>query len=230
MELSSLKKYISEEELNKPHFQTRDLICRFKLVEIYQNLYLGMKNYQFSKFQGKYGDLVPKGELKEWLPQMFLQNTYLYYNVCIEFSWKMIYFYYKIENKNYTEKEIYGIEKNITYDDFLEFLNQQSENLTDEEEKDKQKVISLVNEFYKDEFIEKFREDCKYIKHRGAFDIFGLYNDETQLFAVEGGKCDIDIPKFKEFDRTENEKILYEFYTKFCDYIEKVIELTVNSL
>ena len=35
----------------------------------------------------------------------------------------MIYFYYKIKNKNYTEKEIYEIEKNITYDDFLEFLN-----------------------------------------------------------------------------------------------------------
>lgn len=55
----------------------QDLLCRFKLTQVYQNFCIARMNCIFSDKKNNYGDLDPENKNKEWLEKIFLQNALL---------------------------------------------------------------------------------------------------------------------------------------------------------
>lgn len=211
----------------------QDLLCRFKLTQVYQNFCVARMNCIFSDENTNYGDLDPEGKNKEWIKKLFLQNALLYYNICVDLSWCMAYFYCipKQEgNFNITNEEIEAIEKEINYDSLHEFLNMQL-NIADKKEKViLEELKKLITEFWNEKIPEGFRQDYNFIKHRGTFDIFDSIakNENVALFVVESSEPDITIPKFKEFDSEKYINILRNFHTVFLEYIDNMIDIIIN--
>lgn len=211
----------------------QDLLCRFKLTQVYQNFCIARMNCIFSDKNNNYGDLDSKGENKEWLEKIFLQNALLYYNICVDLSWCIVYFYCvskSEENFNITEKEIEKIEKEINYDNLIVCL-EKSLKLSDlKEKKTLEKILELTTEFWSNKMPEAFREDYNYIKHRGTFDIFNYFRDDEKiaLFLIDGNKPNIIIPSFREFDSEEYIIILKDFHISFLKYINDLIDIIIK--
>lgn len=210
----------------------QDLLCRFKLVQVYQNFCIARANFIFSDKDTNYGELDPDGKNKYWLEKFFLQNALLYYNICIDLSWVMVYFYYipkKEEEFNITEKEIEEIEKGVSYDNLLAFLKIQV-NLADSKERIiLEKIIELITEFYNNKIPEDFRKDYNYIKHRGTYDIFDTEDNVTTIqFLVNNKEPNISIPKFKTFDNEKYIDILKKFHKSFLEYINQIIDIIIK--
>lgn len=208
----------------------QDLLCRFKLAQIYQNFCLARMNCIFSNKNTDYGELDSEGKNKEWLEKMFIQNAIVYYNFCIDLSWQMVFFYCvskSDEDFNITEEKISEIENNVTFDSLHELLKFQLS--IQNQNNELQKLLDLVTEFWTKNLPENFRQDYNYIKHRGTLDIFGISKKENKYpFKFEEHKINITVPDFKTLDVSQYTETLKSFHQLFYKYIESLIEIIVE--
>lgn len=211
----------------------QDLLCRFKLTQVYQNFCIARMNCIFSDKKNNYGDLDPENKNKEWLEKIFLQNALLYYNICVDLSWCMVYFYCASKSEesfNITEKEIEKIEEEINYDNLKARLEMSLKISNFKDKKKLERILELTTEFWNDKIPKEFRQDYNYIKHRGTFDIFDDFkNDEnTSLFLIDGIKPNITVPRFKKFDSEEYINILRDFHVSFLKYMNDLIDIIIK--
>ena len=212
----------------------QDLLCRFKLKQVYQNLCIARINCIFPDEKNNYGDLDPEGKNKKWIKNLFLQNALLYYNICIDLSWCMVYFYYvpKKEGKfNIDNEEIEEIENVITYDSLQSYLTSHLIMLDDNDEEKVilEEIIKLTSEFWCNKIPEGFRKDYNYIKHKGTFDIFDTGKNKVEaLFLINGNNPNITIHKFKEFDSEKYIYVLRNFHNIFLEYMDSIINIIIK--
>lgn len=208
----------------------QDLLCRFKLLQIYQNFCIARTNCIFSNQNTNYGELDPEGNNKGWLEKLFLQNAMIYYNFCIDLSWQMVYFYCitKSDEKfNITEEEIKKIENDITLESLQELLKCQLS--LKKENSNLQRLLELITEFWNNKLPGNFREDYNYIKHRGALAIFeNIRGDSNLPIEFKGHQIDIFIPKLKKLDLSQYTSMLKNFHQLFYEYIEEIIKITIS--
>lgn len=205
----------------------RDLICRFKLKQIYQNFLIARMQCILAEENIKLRELSQNG-----VENLFLQNALIYYNSCIDLSWQLVYFYYmpKREGKfNITNEELEKEEKTMKN---LEKLQKRLESKPLEEddiEREKREQLSqIVTEFFYKKIPERFRDNYNYIKHRGTFDIFEVETEKDSLFLVNGKKPDITIFKLKKFNSKGCINMLLDFHNAFIEYVETLIEIIIK--
>lgn len=202
----------------------RDLICRFKLRQVYQNFLIARMNCILAKEKIKLRDLG-----QNVVENFFLQNAIIYYNSCIDLSWQLIYFQYMPKEKvkfNITNEEMEEIEKKIKLKSLEKLLKEKSED--EKERKEKEKISQIVTEFSYKKIPKRFRDDYHYIKHRGTFDIFEVETETDSLFVVNGKKPDITIFRLKEFDSEGYIDMLLDFHNVFIEYMETLIEIIIK--
>lgn len=209
----------------------QDLLCRFKLRQIYHNFCVARMNVIFSEDKTNYGDLDPEGKNKKMLKNLFLQNALIYYNTCIDLSWCLVYFYCvskKDEEFNISMEEIKKIEDSINFDSLQEILKCQINISSIKEKSILEKLLNITNDFWIKNLPNDFRQDYNYIKHKGVFDIFGFESNNSELFLVNGKTPNIVIPRIKSFDSDKYMKILQEFHIKFIKYIDDIIDVIIK--
>ena len=138
--------------------------CRFKLSQIYQDYCLARANCIFADSRTNYGDLDYKEMNKVWLRKMFLQNALVYFNICIDLSWVMVYFFCVIDDNKELDKKI----NNANGTDKTMYQN----------------LKDLIEDFMENRIPEDFREDYNELKHRKAFNIIGVPQDHVSFFTI----------------------------------------------
>ena len=231
LKLPDWKTYFTQELDFYSNNERQDLICRFKLQQLYQNLCIARINFIFSNKETNYGDLNKNNENKEWISNLFLQNSLVYYNICIDLSWIMagLYFLPKKDNDfNITEEEIDKYEKSIDYENLQEQLNMQYDIANPNEKAKIDKLRTVINNFWINEIPEDFRQIYNYVKHRGTLDIFNIEKENSVLFLVNGKEPNIKIPRIKEFDAEKYIDIIINFHNLFIKYIDDLIEILIK--
>src|SRR5574344_923947 len=230
LELPNWGIYIPNEIDYDSNCERQDLLCRFKLYQVYHNFCLARMNYIFADNDNNYGDLDDDGKNKDMLEKLFLQNALLYYNFCIDISWSMIYSYYISKNEsdfNISNKKIEEFEEQVNFENLKEYLTYQSDIVNGGEKGNLEKLINIVSDFWYKKLPANFRQKYNYIKHRGVLDIFGINESEPKLFFYQGHNIDIDIFKVDNFNVTEFREILFEFHKVFIEYMNTIIEILV---
>ena len=148
--------------------ERHDLICRYKLTQIYQNFYIARMNLIFSDERTNYGSLADNGVEKEKLQKMFIQNALIYYNFCIDLSWVMVYLYCMPQRDtfNISLKEVEDAEKIVNYQFIKDYLNAQIKMV---EVNYQNKIINLletITKFWKNILNDDFRKVYNYTKHQ----------------------------------------------------------------
>lgn len=205
----------------------RDLFCRFKLSQIYQDYCLARANCIFADSRTNYGDLDYKGMNKVWLRKMFLQNALVYFNICIDLSWVMVYFFCVIDdnsNLKISQHEIDKIEKNVREKTLYKELDKKINNANGTDKTMYQNLKDLIEDFMENRIPEDFREDYNELKHRKAFNIIGVPQDQVSFF----NNSNILVLKNKEFDIDKYSSKMKEFAKEFCNYIDEIIELIIK--
>lgn len=206
-----------------------DLICRYKLTQIYQNFYIARMHLIYSNDKTNYGDL-DKNELdKDDIQKIFLQNSLIYYNFCIDLSWSMIYFFCLPQESdfNISKKEIVNAEKIVNYDFIIEYLKVQNKNVVVEYKNKISNLLKIIKEFWNKILSSEFRKMYNYTKHQGAYNLIGINVDN--FMKIEGININIDIIKSPEFDKEIITNELIDFNNEFIIYMDKIIDIVIDT-
>lgn len=210
--------------------ERHDLICRCKLMQIYQNFIIARENLIFSDERNSYGDLLEDEGDKECFQKIFVQNALLYYNFCVDLSWVLIYLYclpVNEDNFNISNEQVIKAEKIVDYTFIKEYLKAQKEHAVVGLKNDLESLLTTIKEFW--EKIDKktsFRNDYNYIKHQGAYDILGI--NPKIFFKFKGIETNIDIIESRKFDISEMTNMCVEFNNSFIEYMDKIIEIVID--
>ena len=207
----------------------QDLLCRFKLSQVYQNFCVARMNFIFSEEGTDYGDVV-QGENVTWYRKLLLQNSILYYNICVDLSWTMVYFYCVSKHDkdfNIDADEIKAIEESVTFDTLQEKLDEIISITSGEQRNILENLKTLTWDFFNKEMPENFRQDYNYIKHRGTFDVFCTNTDEV-LMEIKNKIPNIVIPRPIDFDLDKIMERLERFHKSFFNYVEQIINLIIK--
>lgn len=200
-----------------------------KIVDVYQTLCNARLNLIF--FQcNKFGELVDSDDKLsvKYAKSNFIINSLIYYNICIDLSWQVLWMFYNSESFDLMYDELYvKSTKHCDYISLIEFLKYKSVFPTTE----KKKILLLIKhitDFFSNEFTTQVREKYNYAKHRGNYHIDGLgMNDESlsiNLFGIRPLML-----KRQELDITEWYNILIDFDNKFVKYFEYIISETMPN-
>ena len=228
LKLPNWEKYATNQLDFYADTERRDLMCRYKLIQIYQNFYIARMNILFSDEKNNYGDML-NIESKQNIQKIFIQNALLYYNFCIDLSWTMIYLYCmpKRSECNITSEEVKNAEKIVDYEFLVAYLNAQYKNLKVDFKNKIKLLLDIVKKFWIKILNDDFRQIYNYIKHQGAYDILDI--NPPIFMRVEGIEIDIDIIKSPEFDVDKITAMLIEFNNEYIEYLDKIIEIIIDS-
>ena len=205
-----------------------DLVCRYKLTQIFQNFYIARLHLLYSIDKIKYGDLVndkvDEGDIKK----IFLQNALIYYNICIDLSWSMVYLFCLPQELdfNISKKEVEDGERIVNYEFITQNLEAFCKNVDVEYQNKLRKLLEIINVFWKETLTSEFRKMYNYTKHQGAYNILGINIDS--FFKIEGIEPNIDIIESPEFDKEKITKELSKFNNEFITYMDKIIEIIID--
>jgi hypothetical protein len=208
--------------------ERHDLICRHKLMQIYQNFCIARMQLIFSDDRTNYGDLADNEENKENIQKIFIQNALLYYNFCVDLSWTMVYFYFLPQKDNYniSSNEVENAEKIVNYEFLIKYLNMQLNNVDIEFQNKIKNLLEIITKFWNQILNDEFRKAYNYSKHQGAYDILGI--NIPDFFKIEGIETNIDIIKSKKFDIDKMTNMLIDFNNEFIIYIDKIINIVIE--
>lgn len=211
--------------------ERHELICRYKLMQIYQNFYIARLQLIFSNEKICYNNLIENVEDEECIRKMFVQNALLYYNFCVDLSWIMVYLYClpKDENNfNISEDSIRKAEKEVCY----EFITQTLElyiSTSNGNLKNKLKLLlNHIKQFWNDICNNSgFRNIYNYTKHQGVYDIIGI--NPKKFFNLEKIGTNIDIIESRKFDIKKMTEMCVKFNNDFIEYMDKIIDIVISS-
>lgn len=149
-------------------------------------------------------------------------NALIYYNVCIDLSWQVMWMFYNSESFDLMYDDIYTKStKNCDFISLIDFLNYKAFFPTS----DKKKILLLkdhINAFFYSQFVSEIRDKYNYMKHRGSYHIDGLgLNDESMCVSLMGANP--LMLKRKNINTGEWYDKLIDFDKKFVDYFETII-------
>lgn len=209
----------------------QDLICRHKLMQIFQNFKIARENIIFSSDSKNYGDLISCEFNSKVLKKLFVQNALLYYNFCIDLSWQMVCLFCLTKKEcdfNITNEEIKKIEKEVTFEYVIENLKYQCKIANDDTKEKLKLLLKNIDMFWNKKINDGFRNIYNYIKHQGAYDILDI-SPESKL-KIEGIDTDIKVLRSYEFNIDEMTRTCLNFNNEFIDYLERIVKIVINPL
>lgn len=205
-----------------------DLICRYKLTQIYQNFYIARMNLIYSHDKTNYGDLDKDKLDKNDIQKIFIQNSLIYYNFCIDLSWSMIYLYCLPikSNNNILKDEVDNAEKIVNYEFINNYLKSNNKNTVVEYRNKLKELLKIINEFWNQILSSEFRKMYNYTKHQGAYNLIGINLDD--FMKIEGINTNIEIIKSPEFSKDIITNELIAFNNEFIIYMDKIIDIVID--
>ena len=205
-----------------------DLICRYKLTQIYQNFYIARMHLIYSNDKINYGDLDQDELDKNDIQKIFLQNSLIYYNFCIDLSWSMAYLYCLPikSNNNILKDEVDNAEKIVNYEFINNYLKSNSKNTVVEYRNKLKELLKIINEFWNKILSSEFRKMYNYTKHQGAYNLIGINLDD--FMKIEGINTNIEIIKSPEFSKDIITNELLAFNNEFIIYMDKIIDIVID--
>lgn len=165
-----------------------------------------------------FGDFAKDDISKLYVITLLLQNSLIYYNIAVDFSWQVLWLYYNIDL-------IGHLPTNALYQESLRECNYEALLLRLTLSKNIKMRDEIVRKYFdKSSIYQKIREKYNYLKHRGTFHFQGLGMNYDSLFCSIHGKR-IPLICRKELDVQCTRKLLLEFDKEFIQYCNLIIHL-----
>lgn len=194
-----------------------------KIADVYQSLCVARANLHFLDNKD-FGDYAKDEISIRFVKSMHIQNSLIYYNIAVDYSWQVIWLYYnkELNGKKPTHQLYENAIKDCTFDELLLGLTL----VRDIKMRD-----YIVRPFFqKNKYYLSIRPQYNYLKHRGTYYIEGLgENRSTMMFAFErnGEKVDLSMVSRKELDTEATKQSLIEFDKAFVQYMNTLIQLLI---
>lgn len=192
------------------------VLAGFEIFNVYETLCLARISLDYIEYDD-FGQLISSSDDSHLtsIRKVFMQNSIIYYNICIDLSWQVLWLYYGesslelVYNEDYLEKAL----KECSYEGVLYRITLAKQ----------YKLREIVKEFYKYLKKTEIREAYNYIKHKGTFYYKNLgINDRNMLFSFNG--INLKMLNRKEIDLNEWSSKLIEFDDRFITYFTNVID------
>jgi len=165
-----------------------------------------------------FGDFAKNDVSKLYVITLLLQDSLIYYNIAVDFSWQVLWLYYNIDL-------IGRLPTNELYQESLKECNYEALLLRLTLSKDIKMRDEIVRKYFDKSLIyRKIREKYNYLKHRGTYHFNGLGMNYDSLFCSIQGKRFPLICR-KEIDILSTKKLLLEFDKEFIQYCNLIIHL-----
>lgn len=197
-------------------YDTYVVLAGFEIFNVYETLCLARTSLEYIECSD-FGQLISFNDdiHLAFIRKIFMQNSIMYYNICIDLAWQVLWLYYgessldliyndKCFNKTLNECSYEGVLLRIT-------LAKQY------------KLKGVVEEFHRYLQNTGIREAYNYIKHRGTFHYNNLGTNYDNMMMRFNG-IDMKILSRKEIDLDEWINRLVEFDNNFSTYFSYIIE------
>ncbi len=188
----------------------------FQVIGVYETLCRARASLEFIECTN-YGELISCSDENHlaFIRKTFIENSIIYYNICIDLSWQVLWLYSEPDDLEiiYNEKKLNKILEKCKYDELIYRLKLGG----------LEKIIEKLKEF--DGYLYKsgVRAKYNYIKHRGVYHYKGFgENYSTMMMGYE----DITPKIFsrKEIDIKEWSRMLLDFDVKFVEYFNYILK------
>ena len=197
-------------------YEEHIVLAGFEIFNVYETLCLARTSLDYIECDD-FGQLISFNDDVHlaFIRKIFMQNSIIYYNICIDLAWQVLWLYYGesslrlVYNEDYLEKTL----KECSYEGALYRITLAKQ----------YKLREIIEEFHK--YLKKtgIREAYNYIKHKGTFYYKNLgVNDRNMLCSFNG--IDLKMLNRKEIDLNEWSSKLIEFDDRFTTYFTNVID------
>lgn len=193
----------------------------FQVIGVYDTLCRARTSLEFIECND-YGKLITYSGENDlaFIRKMFIENSIIYYNICVDLSWQVLWLYLQKDDLNiiYNEKKLNKILKTCNYNDLIRRLKLDG----------LEKIIEKLEEFKKYLDESGVRTKYNYIKHRGVYHYNGVGENYGNMIMGYNGMY----PKIfsrKEIDIEKWKKMLLEFDTEFVEYFNYILQEIVPS-
>lgn len=196
-----------------------------KIVEVYQTFCTARNSLTYLDVEN-YGELISKHDEIHlaFIRSSFIQNALVFYNICIDLSWQVIWLFYDnsgydlIYKNRYMESSKECDFKSLTVR--LSYMRSLADTAMD-----KDNIIMLNDhmvKFFNNILALKVRNKYNYLKHRGAYYYDGLGMNDSNLGFVVNGFTPKMITR-EELDINDWVDTLISFDILFKEYFEFII-------
>lgn len=190
-----------------------------KIEDTYQAFCLARASLSYMDVNN-FGELISQNDIvhKTYIKSLFIQNALIYYNICIDLSWQVVWLYYGPSTLDLIyDKQFYS--------NSIKSCNLESLRYRLALAKQK-KFYYVIEAFFTDSLTEKIREAYNYIKHRGTLYFENLGNNYKTL-AITVNDFTPSMLYRDKFNMEEWIDNLIEFDDKFVNYFEDIINFII---
>lgn len=163
MEFENIHEWIKYEprENHYVKYPTYITAAMFQVGGVYETLCRARVSLEYTTCNN-YGELIYKSDESHlsFIRKTFIENAIIYYNICIDLSWQVLWLYSEADNLEmiYNEKNLNEVLRNCNYNELLYRLKLGV----------LENIIEKLNEF--DGYVYRcgIRTKYNYIKHRGV--------------------------------------------------------------
>lgn len=212
-------------EIQYIKYHTNIIFTALKITDIYHTICIAQSNLHFLDNENL-GDYAKTETSIKYIKSMHIQNSLIFYNIAVDYSWQMLWLYYNEElNKHNPDSKLY--ERAIRDCSYAELI------LGLTLKQDYKMRDSIVKYFFeKNHSYAKIRPMYNYLKHRGTFYFEGLgTNQSKMMFTYDKNGTNIDLPMVarKEMNVEETKSLLMKFDQDFVQYMAYLIQILMPS-
>lgn len=188
-----------------------------KLNDIYMTYALARMNLLFTVNEN-FGDFAADEVSENFLKPQLLMSSLHYYNVLIDLSWQLIWFYIRSDlNNSLPTSETYEKEaRECNYEILSYYLVLKKENKL---------RLSYLKQFFESNETQAIREKWNYSKHRGIFHFDGMgINPSRMNMSLNGMIAPIVSRKELSINKLSNQLLNFDLkYHKYLTDLMKII-------
>lgn len=214
---------LAPKDLQYLKYQNNITFAALKISDVYQALCIARANLHFLDNED-FGDYASDEISKKFVKSMHIQNSLIYYNIAVDYSWQVLWLYYDkfLNGLNPTSKLYEASIKDCNYEELLFGLTLCN---------DLKMRDCIVKPFFgKCTSFQQIRPLYNYLKHRGTFYFDGLgENNSHMMFKYEknGSEIDLTIVNRKEINIDKTKNILLDFDKEFVTYMSLLIQIII---
>ncbi len=204
------------DESNYGFYEPNIIYSCHKLNEVYLTYAIARMNLLFIANED-YGDFAFDETSKKFLKPQFLMNSLHHYNILIDLSWQLLWFYIRVDlNHRLPTAEVYENEAKFCNFEVLSYYLTLGK---------KYKLRDyFLRGFFERTATKNIREKWNYSKHRGIFHFGGMGMNSTQMNIILNGNVAPVVSK-KELKIEDTALQLLEFDYLFYQYLQDLIRI-----
>lgn len=199
-------------------YDTNVILACHKIVDVYQATCIA-RSYLCYLDNKDFGDFASDDISKLYVKSILIEGALLYYNICIDLSWQVLWLYLDPNAKGKLPNNdlYYKLIKECNYEELLLRLTLA-------------KQIKLrdyfIIDFFNKSLTQDIREKYNYLKHRGRYHYEGLGLNDNSMFMGINGKTIPMVSRY-ELDINDMKEKLIDFDLSFVKYFYGIINTIV---